>query len=220
MPRAIVLVVTLVGILVIPLVLKKCAAPKAPVVAVAPSGAPLPAASTQPPVPAGNQPIGYGLTFGLGLLEDNDPKDVANMVCDAGDATLDRPYKGSCNPNVGDTSCRIVLPVLCIKPGALPRPGGLTGGGWTRGELAATQAVMGATLDSEMKANVMCERELGPGWRMASFADGGNYLDDQHYDHQDRGDNWALQGRLGAGIGGYGRYWVNSQGQTANCWNG
>ena len=220
MPRAIVMVLTLVGILIIPLVLKKCAAPKAPVAAVAPSGASLPAAPTPPSVPEGNQPIGYGLTFGLGPLENNDPKDVANMVCDAGDGTLDRPYKGNCNPNVGDTSCRIVLPVLCIKPGALPRPGGLSGGGWTRGELAATQAVMGATLDSEIKANVACERELGPGWRMATFADGGNYLDDQHYDHQDRGDTWALQGKLGSGISGYGRYWVNSQGQTANCWNG
>jgi hypothetical protein len=218
MPRAIVLVLTLVGILVIPLMLKKCAAPKTPPVAVAPSGAPLtPAASA--PEPAGNKPIGYGLTFGLAPLEDKDPKDVANMVCDAGESTLDRAYKGACNPNVGDTSCRIVLPVLCIKKGDLPRPGGLSGSGWSRSELAATQAVMGATLDSEMKANVMCERELGPGWRMATFADGGNHLDDQHYDHEARGDVWALQGKLGPGIGGYGRYWVHSQGQTANCWD-
>nr|WP_315480980.1 hypothetical protein [uncultured Rhodoferax sp.] len=218
MPRAIVLVLTLVGILVIPLMLKKCTAPKTPPVAVAPSGAPLtPAASA--PEPAGNKPIGYGLTFGLAPLEDKDPKDVANMVCDAGESTLDRAYKGACNPNVGDTSCRIVLPVLCIKKGDLPRPGGLSGSGWSRSELAATQAVMGATLDSEMKANVMCERELGPGWRMATFADGGNHLDDQHYDHEARGDVWALQGKLGPGIGGYGRYWVHSQGQTANCWD-
>ena len=218
MPRAIVLVLTLVGILVIPLMLKKCTAPKAPPVAVAPSGAPLtPAANA--PEPAGNKPIGYGLTFGLAPLEDKDPKDVANMVCDAGESTLDRAYKGACNPNVGDTSCRIVLPVLCIKKGDLPRPGGLSGSGWSRSELAATQAVMGATLDSEMKANVMCERELGPGWRMATFADGGNHMDDQHYDHEARGDVWALQGKLGPGIGGYGRYWVHSQGQTANCWD-
>ena len=218
MPRAIVLVLTLVGILVIPLMLKKCTAPKTPPVAVAPSGAPLtPAANA--PEPAGNKPIGYGLTFGLAPLEDKDPKDVANMVCDAGESTLDRAYKGACNPNVGDTSCRIVLPVLCIKKGDLPRPGGLSGSGWSRSELAATQAVMGATLDSEMKANVMCERELGPGWRMATFADGGNHLDDQHYDHEARGDVWALQGKLGPGIGGYGRYWVHSQGQTANCWD-
>ncbi|PQA79297.1 hypothetical protein [Rhodoferax sp. TS-BS-61-7] len=218
MPRAIVLVLTLVGILVIPLMLKKCTAPKTPPVAVAPSGAPLtPAASA--PEPAGNKPIGYGLTFGLAPLEDKDPKDVANMVCDAGESTLDRAYKGACNPNVGDTSCRIVLPVLCIKKGDLPRPGGLSGSGWSRSELAATQAVMGATLDSEMKANVMCERELGPGWRMATFADGGNHMDDQHYDHEARGDVWALQGKLGPGIGGYGRYWVHSQGQTANCWD-
>lgn len=218
MPRAIVLVLTLVGILVIPIVLKKCSTPKPPVVAVAPSGAPLvPTAST--PQPAGNKPIGYGLTFGLGPLEDNDPKDVANMVCDAGDSSLDRAYRGGCNPNVGDTSCRIVLPVLCIKKGDLPRPGGLSGGGWSRGELAATQAVMGATLDSEMKASAMCQRELGQGWRMATFADGGNHLDDQHYDHASRGDVWALQGKLGPGIGGNSRYWVHSQGQTANCWD-
>jgi hypothetical protein len=217
MPRVIVFVLTLVGLLIIPLVLKKCVAPKVPPVVSVPA-TPLPEAPAS--VPDGNRPMGYGLTFGLGPLEDNDPKDVANMVCDAGDAKLERPYKGSCNPTVGDTSCRIVLPVLCIKPGAMPRPGGLSGGGWTRGELAATHAVMGATLDSEAKANMVCERELGPGWRMATFADGGNYLDDQHYDHEDRGDTWALQGKLGAGIGGYGRYWVHSQGQTANCWNG
>lgn len=218
MPRAIVLVLTLVGILVIPLMLKKCAAPKTPAVAVAPSGAPLTSVASAPE-PAGNKPIGYGLTFGLASLEDKDPKDVANMVCDAGDSTLDRAYKGACNPNVGDTSCRIVLPVLCIKKGDLPRPGGLSGSGWSRSELGATQAVMGALLDSEMKANVMCERELGPGWRMATFADGGNHLDDQQYDHEARGDVWALQGQLRSGIGGLSRYWVRSPGQTANCWD-
>ncbi len=218
MPRVIVLVLTLMGILVIPLVLKKCASPKTPPVAVAPSGAPLaPAASSAEPM--GNKPIGYGMTFGLAALEDKDPKDVASLECDAGESTLERPYKGGCNPTVGDTSCRIVLPLLCIKKGDIPRPGGLSGQGWTRGELAATQAVMGATIDSEMKANVMCERELGSGWRMATFADGGNYMDDQHYDHEARGDVWGLQGRLGPNIGGHGRYWVNSPGQSANCWD-
>lgn len=219
MPRAIVLVLTLVGILVIPLVLKKCSAPKTPPVAVAPSGAPLAPPAASAPEPAGNKPIGYGMTFGLAQLEDNDPKDVASLECDSGDSTLDRPYKGGCNPTVGDTSCRIVLPLLCIKKGDIPRPGGLSGHGWTRGELAATQAVMGATLDSEMRANMMCERELGSGWRMATFADGGNYVDDQNYDHEARGDVWGLQGRMGPGISGYGRYWVNSPGQSANCWN-
>lgn len=218
MQRASVLVAVLVGILTIPILFKKCAGPKLPPpVAVAPSGAPLTPLPSAPP--AGDKPIGYGLTFGPAALEDNDPKDVANMVCDAGDSTLDRAYKGACNPSVGDMSCRMVLPVLCIRPGALPRPGGLSGHGWSRGELGATRAVMGATLQSELQASVMCERELGPGWRLASFADGGNHMDDQNYDHEARGDVWALQGKMGPGIGTSGRYWVNSPGQSANCWN-
>ncbi|MES2584212.1 MAG: hypothetical protein V4627_15930 [Pseudomonadota bacterium] len=218
MQRSVVLVGVLVGILVIPLMFKKCSGPKPqqpPAVKVAPSGAPL----TPPPPPPGDKPIGYGLTFGLQALEEKDSKDVANMVCDAGDSTLDRAYKGACNPNVGDTSCRIVMPVLCIRKGALPRPSGLSGYGWTRSELGATQAVMGATLQSELQASVMCERELGSGWRMASFGDGGNHPDDEHYDHVARGDVWALQGKLGPGIGGYGRYWVHSAGRPANCWD-
>lgn len=219
MQRAVVLTGVLVGILVIPLLFKKCSAPKPPPIAVAPSGAPLPPATTPAPAPTGDKPIGYGLTFGPQALDDKDPKDVANMACDAGDSTLDRPYKGACNPSVGDTSCRMVLPVLCIRPGALPRPGGLSGHGWSRGELGATHAVMGATLQSEQQASVMCERELGSGWRLAAFADGGNYMDDQNYDHAARGDVWALQGKMGPGIGTSGRYWVNSPGQSANCWN-
>ena len=216
MQRAVVLVGVLVGILVIPLMFSKCSSPKPPpAIKVAPSGAPL----TPPPEPPSNKPIGYGLTFGLQPLEEKDPKDVANMVCDAGDSKLNRAYKGACNPNVGDTSCRILLPVLCIRKADLPRPGGLSGSGWSRGELGATQAVMGATLQSELQASVMCERELGSGWRMASFADGGNHPDDEHYDHQARGDVWALQGKMGPGIGGFGRYWVHSTGKPANCWD-
>lgn len=215
MQRAMMLGITLVGILVIPLVFRTCAAPKPPEVKLAPSGALL----TPPPTATGDKPIGYGLTFGQEVLGDNDPKDVANMVCDAGGSPLDRAYKGACNPNVGDTSCRMVLPVLCIRKGNLPRPSGLSGYGWSRGELAATQAVMGASLQSELQASVMCERELGSGWRMAAFADGGNHLDDQYYDHEARGDVWSLQGKLGPGIGGYGRYWVHAAGQPANCWD-
>ena len=219
MQRAIVLGVTLVGILVIPLMIKKCSTPKPPPMAVAPSGAPLPPANSTP-APSGGKSIGYGLTFGPAALEDKDPKDVANMVCDAGDAALDRAYKGACNPSVGDTSCRMVLPVLCIRKGDLPRPGGLSGRGWSRGELGATHAVMGATLQSESQASAMCERELGSGWRLASFADGGNHMDDKHYDHEARGDVWALQGKMGPGIGTSGRYWVNAPpGRAANCWN-
>jgi hypothetical protein len=217
MSRAIVLVVTLVGILVIPLALKKCVAPKTPVPATVPATVvPSVAASTE----QGAKAIRYGLTFSMAPLDDQDPKDVASLTCDVtGDQTLERPYKDACNPSVGDTSCRMVLPVLCIKPGGYARPAPLSGSGWSRGELAASQAVMGATLDSEVRATAMCEREFGAGWRMATFADGGNYMDDTNYDHQARGDEWGLQGKLGGGLGGTGRYWVHSPGQSANCWD-
>lgn len=216
MSRSVVLVVTLLGILVIPLGLSKCTGRKTQ--AVAPAVAP-PAPVTD--TSSDRKPIRYGLTFGLAPQEDNDPKDVASLTCETvGDQTLERPYRDACNPEVGDTSCRMVLPVLCILPGAHARPAGLSGGGgWTRGELAASQAIMGARLDSEAQASAMCQREFGMAWRMATFSDGGNYMDSPQYDHVARGERWGLQGKLGAGLGGFGRYWVQSSGQSANCWD-
>lgn len=180
-----------------------------------------PVTPVSPEAVAGNKPIGYGLTFSMAPMDDKDPKDVASLTCEpTGAQTLDRPYKGACNPTVGDTSCRMVLPVLCLKKGSLSRPAPLSGSGWTGGELAATAPVMGALLDSELRGNVMCERDFGPGWRMATFSDGRNFADENGYDHVARGDEWGLQGKVGGqGLGGTARYWVNSSQHPANCWN-
>lgn len=213
MQRSIVVVTVLVGLLILPLILNKCGHRKPP------PDVPL----TAPPAPMRDIPekksIHYGLTFAMAPMQDNDPKDVASLTCDSvGDQTLERPYKGDCNPQVGDTSCRMVLPVLCIKPGSHERPAPLSGHGWSRGDLAASQAVMGAQLDSELQGDAMCKREFGMAWRMAAFADGRNYMDTPQYDHLERGDHWGLQGKLGPGLGGYGRYWVKSGEPGANCW--
>ncbi|MBK7119838.1 MAG: hypothetical protein IPH64_13080 [Comamonadaceae bacterium] len=84
------------------------------------------------------------------------------------------PHRGSCNPYRGDTSCRTVLPVLCVRATAAPLPGGLDAGaypGWTGGTLGATQPVMGPFW-SRALASARCEKELGAGWRMAAFHDG------------------------------------------------
>ncbi|OYT91695.1 MAG: hypothetical protein CFE43_12175 [Burkholderiales bacterium PBB3] len=219
MSRALLLLLGLITIVAASMGVRRCSSNKAP--APAKPALVTPAASTAPAASQGGKPMGYGLTFSMAEADDKDPKDVASLTCDTtGSQTLDRPYKDACNPTVGDTSCRMVLPVLCIKKGSLSRPAPLSGSGWTGGELAATAPVMGAVLDSEMKANVMCERDFGQGWRMAMFSDGRNYPDENGYDHVARGDEWGLQGRVGgSGLGGTARYWVNSQQHSANCWN-
>ena len=220
MSRALLLLLGLMAIVVASMGVRRCSSNKAPAPAkpalVMPAVSAAPAGASQ-----GGKSMGYGLTFSMADADDKDPKDVASLTCDiTGSQTVDRPYKDACNPTVGDTSCRMVLPLLCFKKGGLARPAPLSGSGWTGGELAATAPVMGAMLDSELKANVLCERDFGQGWRMAMFSDGRNYPDENGYDHIARGDAWGIQGRVGgSGLGGTARYWVNSQQHSANCWN-
>jgi hypothetical protein len=101
-----------------------------------------------------------------------------------------------------------VLPVLCAKSTGQEPPTNappVLYQAWMRGSLGATQPVMGAILESEASASALCEKELGPGWRMAEFVDGPQ--------------GWGLQGQRGLGLGGNNRYWVHAKGQSANCWN-
>ncbi len=153
------------------------------------------------------KPISYGLTFALV----DDPKlatETAYLSCHGEPQPVDRPYKESCNPLQGDTSCRTVLPVLCVKVTGLEAPANAPAGlyqGWMGGVLGATQPVMGAVLESEAWASAQCEKELGAGWRMAEFVDGPQ--------------GWGLQGQRGIGLGGNQRYWVHATAKPANCWN-
>ena len=223
MARALMIVGILMAMLVIPVYLKKereereaavhkaelahsqgsGAVPGVAVTAVAASGA------RSLGAPAA-RPIGDGLTF-VRCSDDKAPPDVARLSCHGEPAALDQPHQGSCNPYRGDTSCRTVLPVLCVRPAGAPLPAGWDASaypGWTGGSLGATTPVMGAVLESAAMASARCEKELGPGWRMAAFHDG---LGGQ--------SSWGLQGLRGIGLTGHTRYWVHAADQKGNCWD-
>jgi len=150
--------------------------------------------------------MGHGLTFAV--AKESTPTGVAHLSCHGEPAELDQPHEKSCNPYKGDTSCRTVLPVLCISEASASEPPGVKSHfyqGWTGATLAATQPVMGAVLDSLGTASARCSKELGPGWRMAEFHDGKG--------------GWGLQGKAGSGLGAQARCWVHINDQRGNCWD-
>jgi len=153
------------------------------------------------------RPIGYGLSFAF-ANEPGLPQNVAHLNCHGDPAPADRPHRGSCNPYDGDTSCRVVLPIACFRSSGAAAPQGLEQNfykGWTHGQLGATEPVMGAILKSEPAASARCEAELGAGWRMAEFHDGGG--------------GWGLQGERRKGLRPLTRYWVYINDQRGNCWD-
>ena len=218
MARALLIVGILTAMLVIPVYLKKereereAAVHKAEMAHSQGSGAAALAASgVHSDVAPAARVIGHGLTFVVIQDDGKAPPEVVRLSCHGEPATLDQPHQGSCNPYRGDTSCRTVLPVLCVRPAAAPLPAGLDAGaypGWTGGTLGATQPVMGAILESAVLASARCEKELGPGWRMAAFHDGPGGQ-----------GSWGLQGLRGAGLTGPTRYWVHIGDQKGNCWD-
>jgi hypothetical protein len=149
------------------------------------------------------KPIGFGLTFGATDFNVADSR--VTLSCAGEPQQMDRPLAGACDPHQGDTSCRTVLPVLCVKKTELNVSAGSDQApdqGGVRDSLGATQPVMGAILESAAAASARCERELGAGWRMAESTEGA-----------------LLQGQRGLGLGGSSRYWVYSKGAGGNCWN-
>ncbi len=189
---------------------KTSAAQPTPVAAVAPSSATAPAGAA--PAAAATSGIGHGLTFAVVADDATLPAEVARLGCAGEPRATDRPLKDDhpCNHQQGDTSCRVVLPVLCIQPGTAAKPAAgaeAALAGWTGGMLAPTQPVMGAILTSAALASARCEKELGSGWRMADVQDGLS--------------SGSLTGMrttnttLGQGT----RYWVQTKDQPANCWN-
>ncbi len=219
MSRALLIVGILVAMLVIPIYIKKGgddkqeAKRKAEVAAsrvrVVPP--PIPAQPAGPrgvgpgpaQPPAGPGGIGYGLTFGLEVEVLPPFGEPVALACRSNNAPLDRPHQGACNQLRGDTSCRMVLPLLCAKPGAtaavqgpdVERPGKLIG---------ATRPVMGAVLESHAFASARCEKELGQGWRAADTQDSLGA---------------TLNGVRDTGLVSPSRFWVVSKGSDkGNCW--
>lgn len=152
--------------------------------------------------------VAFGLTFAAANVQEPLPN-VSYMSCDGQPKPTDKPLKGSCNPNDGDTSCRTVLPVMCINSAAVAKLDPAAGDaplGWSAATLGATAPVMGALLESRPAADARCEKELGAGWRMADFNAGGGL---------------NVSGRPGAGLSASGstRYWVAIDDSAGNCWD-
>ena len=151
--------------------------------------------------------VGRGLSFAL-ADPSTVPARIAHLACHGEPVPLDHPHRGSCNPYEGDTSCRAVLPIACYRSSGAAAPPNLKQDfykGWTHGQLGATKPIMGAILTSEPEASARCEAELGAGWRMAEFHDGGG--------------GWGLQGERQDGLRAGTRYWVYINDQHGNCWN-
>ncbi len=167
-----------------------------------PTATPVAVVDADPP-----RALSRGLTFAL-VDESKMPPRVAQLSCHGEPAPTDRPHRGSCNPYEGDTSCRTVLPIACFRSSGAVAPPGLSQdfySGWTNGQLGATQPIMGALMKSEADASARCEAELGTGWRMAEFHDGGG--------------GWGLQGERQPGLHAGTRYWVHVNDQRGSCWN-
>jgi hypothetical protein len=154
---------------------------------------PAPAALPQPA--AAPDPDRLGLTFGWSAPA-APPSLVASCRGLPG-TQLDGPEHGDCKPTLGDTSCRRVLPVLCLREGA---PG-------ARPALATVGEVAGYTLATEARANAICAGELGAGWRMARFEDAqSGFIDGER--------------PVGVAADTLRRAWVATRASRANCWDG
>lgn len=114
-----------------------------------------------------------------------------------------------CNPYVGDTSCRNILPVLCVSNDGSPRPPYIATqsefyDGWLGGHIAATLPIYGAALRSQATGDKLCSTSFGVHWRMAEF-------------HDNPSGGWGFRGYGNVRSGQ--RFWVAINDQPANCWN-
>jgi hypothetical protein len=192
--RIVLVCLILILMLVVPLMWWKSSHEKARQLDMAKqAAAPTPAVEAAP-APRRNDPNRFGLTFGWGTTPTSDrlhatchgqPRDV-----------ITNPHRDSCNPYKGDTSCRTELPVLCSRD--VEDPHGFA--------LATASGVAGFLLTSRDEGDRRCARELGQGWRMATFHDSGG---------------WEMNGRKldGASADVARRAWVAIGDQPGNCWN-
>lgn len=92
-----------------------------------------------------------------------------------------------CDPQLGDTSCTVRLPVTCIiHPRVLARPfynyypdftpynnpDQSFYEGWTGGIIALTDPVRGLEITSYATGDNMCKNAFGPAAKFAQFTDG------------------------------------------------
>jgi hypothetical protein len=170
-----------------------------------------------------NNPNAFGMTWGA-MSNDKLPASAVWMSCHGQPKEgISQPHADSCNPYKGDASCRLALPMLCIQKdgssfeSSFPSITGTTPtltandivtDGWAAGNVASTEPVAGFVIGSLALANARCEKELGPGWRMAEFHDG---LGGQ--------GGWGFVAKRGNRLDTRLRHWVHINDQPGNCWN-
>jgi hypothetical protein len=178
-----------------------------------------------------NNPEAYGMSWGV-MASDKLPPDAVWMSCHGQPRDgISQPHRDSCNPYKGDASCRLALPVLCIQKDGSTIESALGGGvsaeplkderqrgnisfhdsvtdGWAAGQVASTAPVAGFVLGSLQGAHARCEKELGAGWRMASFHDG-----------QGGQAGWGFVAKRNSRLSAGQRHWVHINDQPGNCWN-
>lgn len=126
-----------------------------------------------------------------------------------GGRTVDVDSVGSdsiTNVYSGDTQCNNSLPLLCIRRVGAPQPAYITSSfynGWTGGYVALTRAHLGTDMTSAAVADSICAAELGAGWEMGEFHDGGGGWNFQAYGAVTHPE----------------RFWAMINDQPANCWN-
>jgi len=118
--------------------------------------------------------------------------------------------KNECNPYKGDTPCTKKLPILCTKVLHGKKPAHVGNGSsngrhaWS-GNLVHTSKRIAPALEginTIAKANRVCVKEFGKGWRVAEFHDA---------------RQWGF--RAYGNIGNTKRFWVDIKDQpNGNCW--
>ncbi|UXI70218.1 hypothetical protein [Tahibacter amnicola] len=114
---------------------------------------------------------------------------------------------GVCNPYVGDTQCRTLLPILCVRIDGSPNPGVAADfyHGWREGHITTTMPLAGTALTSQAVADQICAATFGTGWVMA----------EHHHPTGGGGWSWYAFGNIRQDT----RFWTRIQNQPGNCWD-
>jgi hypothetical protein len=171
-----------------------------------------------------HNPDAFGMTWGW-VANDKLPSHLTWMSCHGQPREgLTKPHQDSCNPYEGDSSCRLALPILCIQQDGSVKDASLESAaantsptsaitdGWAQGFAGSTEPVAGFVIGSLALANARCEKELGPGWRMAEFHDGETTKGSGQ-------GGWGFVAKRGTRLDTRLRHWVHINNQPGNCWN-
>jgi hypothetical protein len=195
MSRLVVVVGVLLVMLLVPLYLSKERADKVKAKAVDAAERAIDArasrtsAASAPAASTGNDPDRLGFTFGwLPPLA----ADELRASCHA--AQRDLPT-GACNLSAGDTSCRTVLPVLCLRPAEGDAPMAL----------GTSAPVAGFLISGQADGDARCAQSLGLRWRMATY--------------QNNGAELRAIRQPGTAVDTSARVWVAMKNQPAHCWD-